>query len=491
MAKIRYASPNEQRAISREHCGFYNAVVIGAIYEFSGSSIDVRSSKSFYGAAKRCIDKYPTLSVVVRDIHTDAAFFERVPTINLEDHISIVAESEINEIASKEGSDDEITRIETLLPSILDRPWPVSPVSPPPWRIVVFPLSSLNQQGQEKTRCFIAFSFSHALGDGIISLPFHRTFRDGIFDPVHDDCSALATPVAGFPAPFDTAKNYPISWGFLLAPLLAVVLPKFIVDMLGLRATTSAVNSDTWTGSKMFFEPESFRSCLRLVEIEGPDVEHALQVARKHGAKLTATMHQSIVRAFSKAIPPSQATNFVSGSAVNMRRAVGKSNDEMGFFVSACFEIYDREDAWASPWSEKAWDSARSLTEKLAECAVTLRDQPAGLLRYVPSISKWTAGKIGKERDCSYQVSNLGAFEAAASQDPADGEQCIITKMVFSLPASAISAPIAIGVISVKSGSMVVSIVWQPGALGMPLESESTFVDELGAFLKEDLKSLK
>jgi hypothetical protein len=122
---------------------------------------------------------YPSLSVVVQDMHTDAAFFECVPTINLEDHISIVGEIDVNALASKEGDDDEMTKIETLLPSILDRSWPVSQ---PPWRIVVLPLSSSKQQGREQTRCFIAFSFSHALGDGIIALAFHRTFRDGIFD---------------------------------------------------------------------------------------------------------------------------------------------------------------------------------------------------------------------------------------------------------------------------------------------------------------------
>ncbi|KAI0126178.1 hypothetical protein BJ170DRAFT_597402 [Xylariales sp. AK1849] len=485
---MRYASPNEQRAISREHCGFYNALIIGAIYEFSGSGIDVRSSRSFYGAAKRCIDKYPSLGVVVRDTHTDAAFFERVPTLNLEDHISIVGESDVNALYSEKGADDEVAKIETLLPSILDRPWPASP---PPWRIVVLPLSSSKQQGGERTRCFTAFSFSHALGDGISALAFHRTFRDGVFDHVSEDCSAVATPVADLPAPFDTAKNLPISWGFLLGPLFAVLLPKFIAELMGLRATTSLVNSGSWTGVKMFYEPDSFRSRLRLIEIQGPEVENVLRVARKNGAKLTATIHLSMVRALSRAIPRSEAANFVSGTAVNMRRAVGISDDEMGFFANACFGFHEREDAWASPWSDKAWASARSLTEKLAECAVTLQDQPVGLLRYVPSISKWTAAKIGKERDSSFDVSNLGAFEAAAPQDSAGGDHCNITKMVFSRPASVTCAPMTVSVVSVKDGSMVISIEWQPGAFGIPLESEATFVDGLSTFLKEDLKSLE
>jgi hypothetical protein len=420
-------------------------------------------------------------------MHTDSAFFERVPTINLEDHISIVGEIDANALPSKEDDDDEMTIIERLLPSVLDRPWLASP---PPWRIVVFSLPSLKQQDKEQKRCFIAFSFSHALGDGIIALAFHRTFRDGIFDRIDKDCSALATPAADFPAPFDTAKNLPISWGFLLRPLIAVLLPTFVMEMLGLRATASAVNSDTWTGVRMFFEPETFHSYPKLIEIQGPVVDNVLRVARRNGAKLTATIHQSIVRALSKEIPPSEATNFVSGTAVNMRRAVGISDDEMGLFVNACYEIHAREESWSSPWSGKTWTNARSLTEKLAKCAVTLHDQPLGLLRYVPSISKWTAGKIGKERDDSYEVSNLGAFETTVPQGSSSKDQCNITKMIFSRPVSVTCAPLTFSVVSVKGGSMVISIVWQPGVFGMPLESESAFVDRLSAFVEEDLKSL-
>ncbi|KAH6658557.1 hypothetical protein BKA67DRAFT_533704 [Truncatella angustata] len=488
---MRLASPNEQRAISREYCGFYNAVVIGAVYEFSGSDVDVCSSVSFYGATKRCIDNHPTLSVVVRDMHTDAAFFERVPTVNLEDHISIVGESDTCALAPEEGGGgggDEMVKIERLLPSILDRPWPGLP---PPWRIVVLPLLPSKQLGREQTRCFVAFSFSHALGDGIIGHAFHSTFRAGIFDQVEADCSALPTPVADFPAPFDTAKNLPISWGFLLRPLLAVLLPKFVADLTGLRATTSAIDHGTWTGASMFFEPESFRSRPLLIELQAAEVANVLRVSRNNGARFTATMHQSIVRALSRALPPGDAANFVSGTAVNMRRAVGKSNDEMGFFVNACYEFHDRDEACESAWSEKAWEPARSLTKKLAECAVTLKDQPLGLLRYVPSISKWTAAKIGKERDSSYDLSNLGAFEATVPEDPETGGQCNITKMIFSRPVNATSAPITLSVASVKSSSMVIAVVWQPGALGVPLESESTFIDGLCTFLKEDLKNLR
>lgn len=421
----------------------------------------------------------------MRDAHTDAAFFESVPKVDLEDHISILAEGGTRLLASSEGSDNEI--IERLLPHILDQPWPASL---PPWRIVVIPLSPSKRQSKEQARCFVAFSFSHALGDGIIALAFHRTFGDGLFNDVNTDCSVLTTPVADFPGPFDTAKSLPISWGFLLRPFIAVLLPGFVTEILGLRATTSTVTSNTWTGVKMFFEPESFHTRLRLVEIQGLELANVLLIVRKRGSKLTAIIHQAIVRALSKEITRSQAANFVSGTAVNMRRAVGISNEEMGFFTNVYYDFHDREDAWASPWSERSWESARSLTEQLAKCARTLKDQPLGLLRYVPSISKWTAAKIGKSRDSSYEVSNLGAFDGTPSQEDAGRGQYKITKMVFSRPANPTSAPITFSVVSIKGGSMVISIAWQPGALGIPLESEFVFVDGIKSFLQEDLMKL-
>ncbi|ETS85174.1 hypothetical protein PFICI_03199 [Pestalotiopsis fici W106-1] len=485
---MRFASPNELRVISREYHGFYNAIVVGAIYEFRSSNFDVHSSCSFYGAVKHCIDKHPTLSAIVRDQHTDKAYFERVPTINLEEHIDIVTESDAGPSNAREKANSETTIIESLLPAILDKPWP-SDI--PPWRATIVPLKS-GERGQDHPRCFIAFSFSHALGDGRNGFLWHRTFRDGIFDRVDEAAgTSLTTPRGEFPAPFDTPESLPISWGFLLRPLIAVLLPNFLAEFLGFRPTTSHVDPSTWTGSRMFREPGPFNSCLRLIEIDAAATQKVLQLARGHGAKLTGTMIQSFARGLSKAIPRSEATRLISGMAVNMRRAVPNTSDEMGFFVGACYETHERQDDWASPWTEKTWANARSLTEKLAEAAVTLHDQPVGLLRYVPSITKWTASKIGQERDSSFDVSNLGAFEATLPGISDDHSRCKITDMVFTHSPAVTSAPLTVSAVSVKGSRLMITIAWQPGALGIPRESEAGFVEELGTFVKKDLESLQ
>lgn len=472
--------------ISREYHNFYNSVVVGAIYEFPDPDFDLASSRSFHGALTLCINKYPTLTHVVREQRSDAAYFERVPSINLDDHVQIVGKSQASPQRHKNDGDHEMGRIEELLPSLLSETWPSSI---PPWKITVLPLKIFDRDNGEKIRCFIALSFSHALGDGMSAYAFHRTFKDGVCEQSDkEDCSPLVTPVADFPASFDTPKNLPISWGFLLRPLIAVLLPSFLAEFLGLRPNTSNVQTGTWIGARMFRDPGPHRTSLRLVKIEAPTVKALLQVARKNGARLTATMNQSIARALSKALPPSSAINFVSGTAVNMRRAVGKANEEMGFFVNACYQSHDRQD-WAEPWMDETWAVARSLTEKLAETAVTLSDQPTGLLRYVPSINKWTLSKIGQERDTSFDVSNLGAFDPGAS-GASSGSKCRITDMIFTHSAGVTSGPLTISAASAKGSSLMIVIAWQPGALGIPRELEAAFVDDLSAFVKEDLESL-
>lgn len=417
------------------------------------------------------------------DSHTDAAFFERVASVNLDEHILIVEDAR----ASQEKEGNDLVQINAVMPSIVDHQWSMAT---PPWKLLVLPLSAGQDHEDRRARCFVVFTFSHALGDAMTAIAFHRTFKAGLFDRLDGIKASVSTPDAEFPAPFDTPKTLPISWGFLVRPLIAVLLPKFFAELLGLRSTASTIKPDTWTASKMFYEPDSFRSCLKLVEIPGPQVETLLQIGRKNGAKLTAMIHQSLVRALSKEVPRSTATNFVSGTAVNMRRAVGRSNDDMGLFVNAWYESHDRVDEWARPWSEQTWENARTLTKKLAICAVTLEDQAVGLLRYAPSIKKWTAAKVGQPRESSYEISNLGCFEIS-DRDQAEKSGCKVTKLVFSHSANVTSSPFTLSIVSVKGGSMVISISWQPGALDIPLESEQAFIDRLAAFVEEDLRSLE
>jgi hypothetical protein len=290
-------------------------------------------------------------------------------------------------------------------------------------------------------------------------------------------------------APFDTPETLPISLKFLLGPLVAVYLPKFIAGSLGLRAAASTVDSGTWTGSRIFEPVPGLSSRVKILKIEAPLVQKALQVSREHDAKLTATIHQFIIRALSKTLPNSDVTNFVSGTPVDMRASIGIPALTWGLYVSGYYEVHPRlpgAQAKESVLSDEMWTAASSMTKRLAECGTRLQDQAIGLLRYVPSIRSWMLGKIGHQRDSSYELSNLLAFDGGDVSD-----NCRISEMVFSQPGNCLSAPLVFNIISVKGGSLVCTISWQVGALGVPAEEEMRFVDEICSSLRADFEALR
>ena len=420
--------------------------------------------------------------MVVKNKDTEKPSYESVTTVDLQDHISIIE----NDRISIRG---ETATLETVLPPVLDRTWPADI---PPWRIVVLPLAS--QPGSTVKRCLIAFAFSHTLGDGMVGLAFHRTFLEAWQQQTtvtDENESFCVTPsVQSIPEPFDAPERLTISWGFLLGPLLAVLLPKFLAGFLGLRAATSTVDAGTWTGSPIFFDPAATQnSRVRLLDIEAPLVQQALQASRNHDAKLTATMHQFIVRALSKAIPGKDITNFVSGTAIDMRGSIGIPAYTWGLFVSGHYEVHPRIDDTPaqSTLTDEMWAAASSMTKSLAECGTRLHNQAIGLLRYAPSIRKWALGKIGSQRDSSYEVSNLLAFDG----DAGDANLCKISKMIFVQPGNALSAPLVFNIISVKGGSLMCAISWQVGALGVPVEQEEGIVDEIRSSLLANFEALQ
>lgn len=412
--------------------------------------------------------------MIVKNKRTEQPYYEASQNVNLENHISIITDDH-------SGEEENLT-IQKVLPAILDRPWLADL---PPWRIVVIPLTSKDITVK---RCFIAFSFSHTLGDGMVGGAFHRTFLNACRQSSGaEDASFLVTPPSRtLSAPFDTPETLPISWSYLLGPLTAVYLPKFLGNLLGLRASASTVDAGTWVGSPIFFDPiATEKSRVRILEIEAPLVQNALQVSREHDTKLTGTMHQMILRALSKAIPNADITNFVSGTPVDMRAATGTPGLTWGLFVSGYYEVHPRPSD-ASALSDETWAAASSMTKNISACAARLQDQAIALLRYVPAIREWTRSKIGQQRDSSYELSNLLAFD---NMDGAN-QNCTISKMVFSQPGNAPSAPLVFNVISVKGGSLVCTVSWQAGALGIPLDEERSFVNGICSSIRTDFEAL-
>ncbi|CAI6332997.1 unnamed protein product [Periconia digitata] len=467
---LRFASPNEQRTIAREHTGVYHAVIIGATYQFD-ESFNVHDPSTFYNALHHCIQEHPFLSVAVGDAHTDKSYYRRVTTTTLKDHIAIVEQS---------ANHDDNTTIGQMLQGHLHGTWPEG-ISP--WKIIVLPLQEA---------CFIAFSFSHAIGDGPTGLAFHRSFQRGcsrtLYAARDTRPDTMQNPVTPFPSPFDTPERLPISWGFLLSPFIAQFLPSMVAEWLGMKASVSPVDSGTWLGAKIpsVEEAASAQSMLVVREVEPRVLVNALQQARKHDAKFTGLFIRCIARALSQTVTDVGVTNFVNQTAINMRRAASIPQDEGGMYVSGTYIRYDQPGAHMA-FGGDDWKAARNSTKQLAESAVQLQDQAIGLLRYVSSMRKWMLGKFGQTRDCSYEVSNVGV----ANSNEHDAGTPRQTKFVFAQPGHVLSAPLAFNVASVGGGALVYTVTWQAGALDLGKGSEEEFVTKVCSLLENDLQNLE
>ncbi|KAI8214999.1 hypothetical protein K4K52_011732 [Colletotrichum sp. SAR 10_76] len=257
-------------------------------------------------------------------------------------------------------------------------------------------------------------------------------------------------------------------------------------NLLGLQAQASTLDEGTWTGSPAAFNRDKSRTKIALRVVESYLVDRALCQAKTHDAKLMGLLHQFIARGMSKAFGEVNVTNFVSQTAVNMRKSVGVPSDEMGEFVSATYLVHPKLTS-AGPLSDAEWLAASSSTKAFAETAATLQDQPIGLLRYLPSVRKWLLSKLGQRRDCSHEVSNVGAFEGATR----GGEKkATITHVVFSQPGHVSSAPICFNISSVKQGPLVYTVTWPTGALGVPEVEEDAVVDTICTSIQADFEAI-
>ncbi|KAK5196647.1 Alcohol acetyltransferase [Exophiala xenobiotica] len=465
---LRAASPGECRCIIRESVGFYRALVVGGIYDFSFPT-DLTSIHTFAPALRKCIDRHPLLSATIEGAGTKSPFYQFRPRLDLNQHVQFFQQ------AAESESESEIHAIKLLLPSILDTKWPPSL---PPWKIIILPLSGT------RTRCFIGFCFSHALGDGMSAIAFHRTFLDALQDDsvvqesrkqdlMHSQSFRPLSP------PFDTKANLPISWTFLLSPLLGVYLPASFG--FGLNSITPT----TWTGSSTFYDPEKFQVGVQIGSIDAATVRKVLGACRAHGSKITGLIHQLIVAALSELLPEGY-DNFAAQTAINMRDAVGVSNDEMGLYVAGEVEILNRTHpspqttTTTTPTTTFSWTAPKQMTDKLAAAASRTQDQSVGLLRYLSDIRAWTLSKLNQRRDCSYEVSNLGNFRAAGKC-----ERVSVTEMIFAQSADVNGPALDFNVVSVAEGPMTITITWQIGALDLGAGGRSEESDFVGAVCRK------
>ncbi|CAD0087909.1 unnamed protein product [Aureobasidium vineae] len=211
-------------------------------------------------------------------------------------------------------------------------------------------------------------------------------------------------------------------------------------------------------------------------------MDQVLRLCGAHDVKFTSLLLQVIVRALSETLPNKTSTgnragSFIALTVVDLRHLLKNiESDDMAcpgptasFELSSRSKLEDWKD-WTNTESESpVWIAARKTTQDLAKCASTLHDQPIGLLSYLSKFRPWMQGEAEKDRDGSYEVSNLGVFDPmASSQEGAWG----VESMLFAQPANMTGSCLAFNVVTKKGGDTTISLTWQKGTPDVMEEEE-------------------
>ena len=289
-----------------------------------------------------------------------------------------------------------------------------------------------------------------------------------------------------------------LSWSYLLSPLLGTYLPTSIASFLGIRTSWLTQEVGIWRGKKTTFDPANHTTGLVLLTIEASTMSKVLEQCRAKSTTFTGLLEHLIARSL-VAYDGGALTEsaFNTGIAIDMRHLFGDrySRGSMMNCVTGYSElvVLDRSletPDWATNPSSKFWEAARKTSADLKTASSTLHDQPIGLLQYLKDFRGWTAGQIGKEREMSYEISNLGAFNSASQKD--NGESAItIEKAVFSQPGAAAGALLNFNPVSLKGGPLSVTITWQLGVLDLADgDDETVFVRKVSSKLESLIREI-
>lgn len=319
------------------------------------------------------------------------------------------------------------------------------------------------------------------------------------------------------PSPADTPANMSISWSYLLGPLLGAYLPSFLARWLGVSDSLSSADEHTWTGVRMFVDERTEGICattsVEVCSISKATLVGVLSACRRdgRGGKLTGMVCELVAESLGRVLseygvrsegldaerkaeaeaveekkPQARRPNFVAKAPVNMRRALGLGDDVMGnIYSSANVRVgsgtyYGDDPAQLKTQAlsrssdsdgEDFWARVHAHSLQLAAVAQQLKNQPIALLRYVRDMAAWMRGQLGEPRDASFELSNLGSFDARYGEVAVRSEEGVegiaIESMLFSQPAAPLSAPLSVNIVGVREGGLSVCVSWQVGALGL------------------------
>ena len=422
----------ERWHVVRSKLGTLGAVIISGRYTREyGSVLD---KAYLYVALAKVMQKHGFLNVCVAGEDTPTPVYARLDAINLDEVVSFV-DGDLREVLESEtakGFDS----------------------SKPLWRVLVL------KDGH------VLFSFHHAIGDGQSGMAFHQSLLEALNDADHSSLSSTITTTVSTPSeiqllpPIEKAVDLSVPLFHLLYRILQMLLPGPLT-----------YGHYAWTGYPSPLEAK-LAGRTRLLYYNPEAAHRIVQVCRAHKTSLTPLLHTlaTLIMSEQLAEDPSTAGKYsylASTIPVSLRSVANAPTDAMCNYVSTLSSFSPLIQRIPSQAEEKSW--LREFPWKTAsELTQTLRRQQTeslktvGMLKYVSDYEGFLKGKLGKKREVTFEVSNVGRFVGSTASGRARWR---LDNVYFSQSNPSTGGAIHINVAGDPAGGIGISVTWGEGAI--------------------------
>jgi hypothetical protein len=446
--KLRPCGRLETFSTARHHLGFYKNVGFTAEYTTFEAS-EASLGDQVYSALRHVINEHPNLSVIPLNEEQSYpnVYFARLPEIDLRTCVEL---RERKTSFPKDGETDK--ELDELLAEQHSRDFKegLELGSKPFWRLII-----LSSPGKT-TRFTATWMWHHALADGASALLFHESFLTGLnsTDTASDTGPIVKPPTATLLSPLEDLHPMPISWSYFLSAILSSLLPSIFAKR----------PAKLWTGNPV---PSSIttipRPQYRTLVLSAETTKRLAQTSREEKTSVTATLQCLLAASLFAALPAEHYEKLKIEGPISMKRWLDVREKDMTIAITVYSYLHSRPaTSTLDVLGHFSWDEARAVKcTIMAEVAKEGCDSPIALLKYVSDMPQYFKEKLGKERDPTTEISNVGVWQG--KQEP--GDKWRVGRMVFSQCPNLVRGAFAVSAVTGGDGNAVLNFCWCEGAV--------------------------
>lgn len=453
---------SEHFSTSRHALGFNRGIANSCQYVVAKEMLRGRSVRMVVEeAVARLILRLGGLRVGITDEDTNEACFVQVPSMNLQDFVNWKTTT----VKSSDEYDEQVLhvikcRLEQLWPDVANRS---------PWQVLVV---QNELTASDNIVLDIVFAVHHALSDGKSTTVFHSELLRELNSPssptpelVNHRLVFSTRPLLA-PSQEDLVRPK-ISWSFFLKVLWSEFAPSWA------KPTPSPA---PWTGKPVTPEPHKLH--LRAVTIAPSTVTRLIAACRAHGTTLTGILHILVLASFARRVPDGVASSFSGETSISLlpwaklpdgldmdlsRVLTDLTTGTKRVWEAATVEDirskFCEADANANAEEELIWPLAATWRDELKAKVATLpNDDVVGLMQYITDFRKRWLNKLGKARDATWDLSNVGTIRGHCLDGSGPWS---IQRSLFTQPVLVAGAAVGINVAGIDGGPVNLVLSWQ------------------------------